>query len=394
MDRVPLDESRLKQLVRECKNQNVFPIFLSDRYPADRSNPLDRLLAELVEDCCALFKAMRPEEMRHLVAELPPGFRQFIDWENTELPEEMLHEKVAVFYIAALIQRDYLSIRDVISPNLEKSLVFETYPELRDRFDADGLLHLDSDFTLSEGGIFYKDHVLHYHQFLRRGFASNPNYDFIGRFARYWRTACDTVAFRIGIDHGRLMKREHYVEFFERDFWFGPQFNVESLDDVNAVGLTIHTRGPDSIFEMMNHLERTEFYWSHRSGIKSVEVEEISRQGYMLDGYYLNRYIHSERDVERSVFRHLDGAVKVYSRDTYATRTSTHLPKETRTSKVKVFRVDGEIELERWVELVSFFYRSNEMVVEYLNPEQFEAVFGEKARIRLPREIPKEPDPE
>jgi hypothetical protein len=147
------------------------------------------------------------------------------------------------------------------------------------------------------------------------------------------------------------------------------------------------------MFEMTNHLERTEFYWSYRSGIKTFEVEEISREGRTLDGYYLNRYIHSERDIERSVFRHLDGAVKVYPKDTYAARTSSHLPKETRTSKVKVFRLDGLIELERWVELISFFYRGNEMVVEYLNPGQFEAVFGEQARIRLPREMLKEPDP-
>ena len=64
--------------------------------------------------------------------------------------------------------------------------------------------------------------------------------------------------------------------------------------------------------------------------------------------------------------------------------------------KVKMFRVDCEdgIQLERWVELVSFFYRGNEMLLDYLNPQQFDAAFGERARSRLPRELLDKPKPD
>jgi hypothetical protein len=40
-----------------------------------------------------------------------------------------------------------------------------------------------------------------------------------------------------------------------------------------------------------------------------------------------------------------------------------------------MFRIDGEILLDDWLSLVGMFYKSNEMVIEYFDPELFDAKF-------------------
>jgi hypothetical protein len=54
----------------------------------------------------------------------------------------------------------------------------------------EGLIQLGtSGFTPSTegGGLYYKDHLLYYHQFLRRNFSSNLNSTFLAALARYYK---------------------------------------------------------------------------------------------------------------------------------------------------------------------------------------------------------------
>lgn len=232
-----------------------------------------------------------------------------------------------------------------------------------------------------DGGIAYKGHVLHYHQFLRRGYTSNPNFDFICRFIAYYHRTRSDNQFRIAIDHRRIMPKEFYQHIIELDTWFGPRFDPEKLDDPQAIGLTVVKRNKDSLFELTNRLDRTEFYWSFRRGIKTLQIEEISDEGYQFDHYYVNKYVHSERDTRKKVLRHFDGAVKVYLRDSYKDRLNSYMPNQAKSySKIKLFRVDGDIAIDDWIELISFFYKSNEMIIEYFDPEQFEQEFEERVR--------------
>jgi hypothetical protein len=153
------------------------------------------------------------------------------------------------------------------------------------------------------------------------------------------------------------------------------------IDNPNAVGLTIVKRVKPSIFDLTNELDRTEFYWSYKDGIKTFEVEEVSSEGYTFGPYYLNRYAHSERDTERKSLRHFDGAAKVYLQDSYASRLASQMPTEFKChKKTKLFRIDGDIDLEEWIELLSHFYKANEMIIEYFDPGQFEKLFGDKIR--------------
>lgn len=381
MQRLPIDQKKVDALITQCKHFNVFPIFLARYFPGTKPHPISDLLAELIEECVQYLSIMSDDEIDILIDELPPALKMLIDRKATMGRDNILLERIALNYIVAMAQESYVSFREVVASDIGTSEVLKTYPELRERVDGDGLLYIDGTLKLFDGGIEYRDHILHYHQFLRRGYASNPNFDFLGRFIRYYLQTGKTNQFRIAIDHARLMPKEFYRQIVELDRWFGPGFDRSKLDDPHAVGLTIQKRIRPSIFDLTNRLDRTEFYWSYRNGIKTLEIEEISSKGYTFGPYYLNRYAHSERDIEQGILRHFDGAVKVYLQDSYAKRLESKMPTEFKShKKVKLFRIDGDIDIEEWTGLLAHFYKANEMIIEYLDPERFEELFGDRMR--------------
>ncbi len=381
MQHLPIDQKKVDALIAQCRHLNVFPIFLAHYFPKTDPNPVSDLLVELIEECMEYLSIMAEDEIGVLIDGLPPALKMFIDREATTGRDNILLERIALNYIIAVTQESYISFKQIVASDIGTSEVLETYPELRKRIDCDGLLHIDGTLKLFDGGIEYKDHILHYHQFLRRGYTSNPNFDFLGRFIRYFLQAGETNQFRIAIDSARLMPKEFYRQIVELDRWFGPDFDRSKLDDPRAVGLTVQKRIRPSVFDLTNRLGRTEFYWSHRNGIRTLEIEEISSEGYTFGSYYLNRYAHSERDIEQRVLRHFDGAVKVYLQDSYAKRLVSQMPTEFKSHrKVKLFRIDGDIDIEVWADLLAYFYKANEMIIEYFNPEKFGKLFGDRMR--------------
>ncbi|HWW62947.1 MAG TPA: hypothetical protein VN181_16350, partial [Thermoanaerobaculia bacterium] len=372
---------KVRSLINKCRHFNVPPIFFSRYYPPREPHPVSDMLGTLVEECVEYLSIMTDGEVDRLVDDLPMGLKMFLERRPVEGSTRKWLERIALYYLAAVCWEEYFSIKQVLTDKLEDSVVLRTYPELSERLDADGLLHIDDSLEFFDGGIEYKGHILHYHQFLRRGFSSNPNFDFLGRFIRYYHVSKGANGFRIAIDHRRIMPKEYYEHVGEFDTWFGPPFDRGRLDDPNAVGLTVVKRVRPSLFDMVNKLDRTEVFWSYRDGVKTFEVEELSSEGASFDSYYLNRYVHSERDINLHRLRHFDGAVKVYLKDSYQQRLATQPPNELKSyRKVKLFRVDGDIDVDEWIELICLFYKHNEMLLEYFNPEHFEQVFGERLR--------------
>jgi hypothetical protein len=375
--------TKIKSFVTSCRHFNVAPVFLSQYYVAQKSHPVSRALTKLIAECVQSLLVLSDEDVDRLVHDLPVGFKMNLERRPDTGDTRPWIERVALFYVAAQCQQQYFSMGGIVNFRESESIVLQHYPELKGRMDDDGLLLIDGGLQLFDGGIEYKDHILHYHQFLRRGYHSNPNYDFLGRFILYHHQSEERNRFRIAIDHRRIMPREYYLQIGEHDAWFGPPFDPSKLDDPNAVGLTVMTRSRPSEFDLFgDKIDRTEFYWSFRDGIKTLEVEELSSADVCYDdSYYLNRYVHAQRDTSRRVLQHFDGAVKVYLKDRYQERLVNHMPKDPRSfRRIKVFRIDGEIDVTEWIDLICLFYKLNEMVVEYLNPEYFAQMFAERIR--------------
>jgi hypothetical protein len=55
------------------------------------------------------------------------------------------------------------------------------------------------------------------------------------------------------------------------------------------------------------------------------------------------------------------------------------MPKEHKSwKKIKLFRIDGDIDIDEWISLLMAFYKGNEMLLEYFDPQQFDELFAEK----------------
>jgi len=377
--RLPVKPNRIDSLRKQCRHHNVFPIFLPNAFFSKEPEPVFRLLEEIVPTCVEHLGRLSPEDLDREIDALPPGLKMMVDEKPTDPKDPEYLERVALYQVATSLDAGYTDFRSAIRNDEDGSAVLDVYPELSKQFDDDGLLFLTPEFQLMDGGIAYRDHVIHYHQFLRRGFTSNPNFDFLGRFAAYSSRTSDTNIFRIAIDHRRIMHRDFYRQIGEFDGWFGPRFDRARLDDLNHYGLTVIERERPSYFDEHHGIHRAEFYWNsdRTKKLKTFEIEEVSNTDRKFDSYWVNRYIHSERDVAAKSLIHFDGAVKIYnSAEAYERRFASYIPKELRADrKIKLFRIDGDIDIEVWIELISFFFKGTEMVIRYFDEKQYEAGF-------------------
>lgn len=382
MQELPIDKRKLIELTRQSKHFNIAPIFLPEYVPEPGESiehPISLTLADLVEEAVGYLEIATNEEIDALIDSFPAGFAMIMG-RKPEWDTKLQCRRVATYYLVAEVTRRYFSFREVVENGTENE-VLRICPELEKKLDKDGLLVVDDDLTLHDGGIEYGDYMLHYHQLLRREYTANPNFDFLMVFVDYHRRMRNKNIFRIAIDWMRIMPKKWYSQLFERDTWYGPHFSEIALDESNVVGLTIVKRNQNSLFGLSNKLDRTEFYWSFSDGIKTFETEEVSLPDYAFEHYRFNRYVHAERDIQGKFFRHLDGAVKVYLENRYDERFTTHLPKEPHCyKKPKLWRIDGVIDLDAWKDLISFFFKGNEMVIEYLNPQEFKDRFDLRVR--------------
>jgi hypothetical protein len=356
------------KLVTKMRHYDIHPIYLPDiDYLYGESHPLNAQLNDLVS------LIANDDELRATYDVLDSYWREQIQLASLLKRDAQTIKLVATYLIVSLTHQSYYDVKRYIKANYrEQSEVLKTYPELADHEDEEGLIPLGTPGFVPAGvggGIYYKDHLLFYHQFLRRFFTSSPNYPFLNALVEYHKNYRDQHV-AIAIDHLRLMPKDLFRQTFEKARSFGPPLALKSVDDPYAVGLTVFTADPRLI--SLQHIERTEFYWSFSDGLKTFQVEEVYSLKYLPDTskeLVLARYVHSIRDIQAHAFIHLDGAVKIYQRNQYAERFSTTMPDSPRAlEKIKVFRIDGIIGDNEWSWLIGLYYQENPMVAEYLNP--------------------------
>jgi len=369
---IPLNKKTLEKAIKESKNLNLAPIFLRSYINFNSNNKLliSQLLSQLAIECFEYINLLNENELNAVENSLSSIMKSFIDSKDRFIDLVEYKKALSIYYVIQKIHDNYIDYKEIINSDINNCDLTKTYPELMDKFNEDGLLMLDENFLPNELGIIYKNHLLFYHQFLRRNYSSNPNFDFTSILANYYKNN-KMNSISVAVDLNRLMPKESYSLILEMDKWFGAPFDISKLDDINYIGLAILKRNKDSLFELTNHLDRTEFYWTYRNNLKTLQIEEISSLDYLFQNYYINRYIHTQRDVVNKKFIHLDGAVKIYNADAYS-RFNTDLTGDHRTSKKqKLFRIDGDIEFDIWTDLITKFYKSNELIIEYFNPKAF-----------------------
>jgi len=379
---IDVSKQKLSELQRQCRHHNIFPIFLPNTFYGKKPIPIFELVSSLVAQIAEQLECLTMPELDGEVNQLPEQLRMLIGDAPPNLFEPEHLERIALYKLVWEMNVQHDDFRESLRPFSAESEVARAFPDLAKHIDEEGLLILGPEFELHDGGINYREHVLHYHQCLRRNFSSNPNFSFTSRFASHYRKLQSVAFFRIAIDPRRFMHQSEYQQMMEFDTWYGPLFDQEYLDDLNHFGLTVLERERPSLFDFNNKLNRTEFYWSsdRHTRIKTFEVEELPSEEVSYDAFRITRYIHTERDTQNRSIRHFDAAAKVYdSLGAYRQRYRFNLPHEPRADrKPKLFRIDGDIPVETWIDLTSMFFKGNEMVLRYFDPVRYETLYREQ----------------
>ena len=369
---IPVPEQKIAEFIQMLRRFDIFPIFLENpAYSSPESqHPIYPLLRDIVNDIAQSLLAATEEEVLASYEALDWYGQAQVSKVRLLARDSIAVENLGVYLVTALARRPYYNQRNYLTEDYyEKSIVLEAFPKLATHQTDERLFPLCTPgFEPTESGIHYNNHVLFYHQFLRRNFTGNLNYDFLSRLTDYYQRHRQQPI-SVAIDHLRLVPKRWFSPIFEKDYWYGPPLNWKLIDNKYEVGLTVH----GSTRSRLHNIDRTEFLWSYRNGLKTLQIEEIHGLVLLDDpdtDMVLNRYIHSQRDIASGTFIHLDGAVKIYERDSYQQRFDSKMTEADKSKyKPKLFRIDGTISDSEWVQLISFFFRGNEMVLEYLNKQ-------------------------
>jgi hypothetical protein len=377
---IPVPTQKIAKLVVKMRHYDIHPTFLPDiDYLYGEDHPLYSFVEDVVSELCEYLFAATDDELQSTYDALDSFWREQIDLTLLFRRDPQTVQDMATYLVVILTHQSYYDVKRYIKADYrEESEVLKIYPELADYEDDEGLIPLETPGFVPAGvggGIYYKDHLLYYHQFLRRYYTASPNMPFLNALFAYHKAQRDQRV-AVAMDHLRLMPKELFRQSIERSRSFGPPLVRESIDDPNDVGLTVYT--PEPRFISLHGIERTEFYWSYSDDLKTFEVEAVYSLDHLPDiseELVLVRYVHSIRDIQAHAFIHLDGAVKIYRRNQYAQRHATMMPNELKAwKKIKVFRIDADVEKgqaisdNEWSRLIGLFFQENTLVAEYLNP--------------------------
>lgn len=281
------------------------------------------------------------------------------------LPDPLQVDRHEVALLEGGTWRDYFDLpMTVFSSPSADSPAWRAVPELAARLDDDGLIDI-AGMDARPHGVLTRRYSLQYHQLLRRGFRSNIHYglvaELLGARERY---GCKT---RLAIDERRVRLRSEYLELFEHDYWYGPPLNADVLDDLHALGETVHG-DPEGGGSLLNPYVALSVRWTAKDRLKIVEIEEQVPVGSDGDGpLVLARYLHAIRDTDAHVFVHCDGAVKAFERSSYPQTPAEFAERGRGVHYRKVFRLDGSIPTETWSAVASQWFRGNRLILEYLS---------------------------
>ncbi len=248
----------------------------------------------------------------------------------------------------------------------DESIVLRVFPEIAQSLHK-GLI----DIRLLEPilpGLYKKgSYILFAHRFFRRNcsLVNTLNDSFLERFDGLRDNYDLSVQIALDLSLIGLPGTEHRE--FEYQYWWGPHFN----EDLSSIpnGVTKHNN--EHYDNLFSNICFTEFGWYVQDSIQTFECEEVNDAVNITangDEYYGCRFIHSMINPETSLPDHLDGAIRAYTEEKMVNRLDISIDKSQRdTWYTKLWRIDRDMPVGLWKELITHYYRDNGLVGEYFN---------------------------
>lgn len=250
---------------------------------------------------------------------------------------------------------------------VDENIARKALPDLfvGDETDKRCLVSLKDLNQIAPGVFEYEGVAVFAHRYFRRSLSqiNNLNDTFLSKL--YELKNHENLDLKIALDPHSIGLIKSYRSPIELEYWWGPKFN-DSLMDIPS-GVTRHESPERERF--FHGISRTEFWWHKQDGIQSLECEEIRdipTFGVSHEDYGC-RYVHSMIDKKTEKPFHLDGAIRVYDEDSFIERLDVDISKAGKdTTYIKLWRIDGELDISTWKDLICHFYRDNHLPGEYL----------------------------
>ncbi|MDH6252395.1 hypothetical protein M2347_002122 [Chryseobacterium sp. H1D6B] len=251
--------------------------------------------------------------------------------------------------------------------------------------DKDGLFDyklLNSKFKkqmFSDGYFFADNYIAMASPLFRRNYSSLNGFQprFIEKFWALAPSDYDEIKISLNQHHLKIDTKDSAQ--LELDTWYGSVFdqNVENISD-QLVKLRPSPEFDDSeISFFFADTYSVDIKWALSKTIKTFQAEEFKSENIKvkIDGivYFPVRYVHAEFDMNTLNFRHFDGAFHFYTEEEYFRRRDSDLNynrkdhSQIKSRSKKLFKINGEISTEKWVDLTSHFFSRNPLVYEYFN---------------------------
>ncbi len=252
------------------------------------------------------------------------------------------------------------------------------------RTERDGLLPFSAIASrfpasaLQEGCFVGPDFILMAHPCYRRGMHSVNNWTprFIDLF---WRFDGPDIEKYIALDEDRVRIDVDGLAYFEADTWYGAPFD----EDIRNIKPGIAKLRPPPNLEPRHvsfffaNAYCLDIKWSESGGIKSFQALEMKTEDIRIEiggqHYFPARYLHAEFDLAVNCFRHFDGAVQLFTEEEYFHRRDSDFnmtmknPAHIKARSSKVFKINGPLKTEDWVEFCCHFYAANPLSFEYFS---------------------------
>ncbi len=155
-----------------------------------------------------------------------------------------------------------------------------------------------------------------------------------------------------------------------RMLWYGPPLK---WDDVRTIDKEAFGRWHPS---SLSHGEFTDYHWSPRRGEVHLAVEEVPEPDH--EWCVPSRYFHAIFSKARDAVIHLDGACRFFTTEERARRGQLHLRQTGKLgTRVKVFRIDGEIEVGPVAPLGGTFFVWNYDVADFFGADVPPSLLGD-----------------
>lgn len=322
------------------------------------------------------------------MTELTEIQKRFLQHKSDEEKKELVENADLISSFKAVCAKKGITLTDENFTYIQAIGIVAEYPNLvahlnsqmvRDKEGLNDFKFLNTIFMQRNAvsGYLYSDkYMIMAHPNFRRGL--HPNSNFAPRFIDlFWRMRDPEIESLIALDFNRVRVDIEGGMYFEEDTWYGARFNneIDSIPD----GI-IKLRPPSDVDDFLISFYFSDTYsldikWETKEGVKSFQAEEFKTETRTIrkDGidFYPAKYVHAEFDLEKNHFRHFDGAIHFYTGDEYFRRRDSDFnynSKNTyqiKTSSEKLFKLNGNIEVSRWIEFTSHFLTGNPLVIEY-----------------------------